>query len=315
MKIGEFAMPWETHGEITRPPKGYVRWYEWAYRPEGFKQVGCIYTAQGFEFDYVGVIVGDDIKYDKSANKLAGNLAATEDPTLRRSAENFELHVKNIYRTLLTRGMRGCYVYFCNKDTENFFRSRMASQAAAPDLEPTPLLPPIPKGEEEQIFYPFVPQIIPDPGREKFVSLVPLYSLEAAAGSFGVPDAADCLGWVKVPSGVKINQRHFVAKVVGKSMEPKIKDGSYCLFTFGVIGSRVGRIVLAQHSSITDTETGGSYTIKKYQSKKVVGKDGEWKHTAIQLLPINRDFKPIEISAEISDEIKIIAEFVEVLES
>lgn len=51
VRIGEFAMPWETHGEITRPPTGYVKWFEWAYRPEGIKQVGCIYTAQGFEFD------------------------------------------------------------------------------------------------------------------------------------------------------------------------------------------------------------------------------------------------------------------------
>ncbi|PIZ54822.1 ATP/GTP-binding protein, partial [Candidatus Woesearchaeota archaeon CG_4_10_14_0_2_um_filter_57_5] len=57
VSIGDFAMPWETHSKVT-PPKGYVRWYEWAYKPEGIKQVGCIYTAQGFEFDYVGVIVG-----------------------------------------------------------------------------------------------------------------------------------------------------------------------------------------------------------------------------------------------------------------
>ena len=61
VRIGEFAMPWETHDKITSIPKGYVRWYEWAYRPEGIKQVGCIYTAQGFEFDYVGVIIGNDL--------------------------------------------------------------------------------------------------------------------------------------------------------------------------------------------------------------------------------------------------------------
>ena len=63
--IGNFAMPWETHGDITRVPEGYVKWYEWAYKTEGIKQVGCIYTAQGFEFDYIGVIIADDLKYDK----------------------------------------------------------------------------------------------------------------------------------------------------------------------------------------------------------------------------------------------------------
>ena len=93
-------MPWETHGDITKTPKGYVKWYEWAYRPEGFKQVGCIYTAQGFEFDYVGVIIGNDLTYDAKTNSLKADITATEDPTLRRSRDNFESHVKNIYRTL-----------------------------------------------------------------------------------------------------------------------------------------------------------------------------------------------------------------------
>lgn len=123
--IGDFAMPWETHGDITRPPKGYVRWYEWAYKTEGVKQVGCIYTAQGFEYDYIGVIVGKDLIYDPIDDKLVTDISATADPTLRRNKDNFETYVKNIYRTLLSRGMKGCYVYFCDKETENFFRSRM----------------------------------------------------------------------------------------------------------------------------------------------------------------------------------------------
>jgi DUF2075 family protein len=123
VRIGDFEMPWETHGDISKPPKGYVKWYEWAYRQEGFKQVGCIYTAQGFEFDYVGVIIGDDLSYDPEKKRLVGNINATKDPTLRKSKENFELHMKNIYRTLLTRGMKGCYVYFTNKQTEQFFRN------------------------------------------------------------------------------------------------------------------------------------------------------------------------------------------------
>jgi len=125
VKIGDFEMPWETHGDISRPPTGYVKWYEWAFRPEGFKQVGCIYTAQGFEFDYIGVIIGNDLIYDPFSDRLRGNIEATQDPTLRRRRDNFETHVKNIYRTLLTRGMKGCFVYFVNKDTERFFRNRI----------------------------------------------------------------------------------------------------------------------------------------------------------------------------------------------
>ncbi len=128
VRIGDFAMPWETHDKITSIPKGYVRWYEWAYRTEGIKQVGCIYTAQGFEFDYVGVIIGDDLYVDISTGKLSANITATKDPMLKRNIENFEKHVKNIYRTLLTRGMKGCYVYFTDKKTQEFFRKRMEVQ-------------------------------------------------------------------------------------------------------------------------------------------------------------------------------------------
>ena len=124
VQIGDFALPWETHGDI-KPPQGYVKWYEWAYKPEGIKQVGCIYTAQGFEFDYIGVIIGDDLVYNQEQDKLVGNINATCDPTLRRSKENFEKHVKNIYRVLLSRGMKGCYVYFTNKETERYFKDRM----------------------------------------------------------------------------------------------------------------------------------------------------------------------------------------------
>lgn len=123
--IDDFAMPWETHDKISRPPKGYVKWYEWAYKTEGVKQIGCIYTAQGFEFDYIGVIIGDDLIYDPEEDKLIGNIAAIADPTLRRSKYDFDKHVKNIYRVLLTRGMKGCYVYFTNKETERYFRGRM----------------------------------------------------------------------------------------------------------------------------------------------------------------------------------------------
>jgi uncharacterized protein len=125
VRIGDFAMPWETHDKITSIPKGFVRWYEWAYRTEGIKQVGCIYTAQGFEFDYIGVIIGNDLCVNKNTGKIGADISATKDPMLRRSAENFEKHVKNIYRTLLTRGMKGCYVYFTDKVTEYYFRNRM----------------------------------------------------------------------------------------------------------------------------------------------------------------------------------------------
>ncbi len=128
VKIGTFEMPWETHININ-PPEGYVKWYEWAYKPEGIKQVGCIYTAQGFEFDYIGVIIGPDLKYDRQKDCLITNREGNKDPYLRRknSKEKFDEYIRNIYRVLMSRGMKGCYVYFVDKNTESFFRSRIKS--------------------------------------------------------------------------------------------------------------------------------------------------------------------------------------------
>lgn len=123
VKIGEFEMPWETKGDHA--VKDYPVWFQWAYKPNGFKQVGCIYTAQGFEFDYAGVIIGPDLKYNKTTDSLYGDMSETKDPTLRRDPQNFETYMKNIYRVLLSRGMKGCYVYFVNKETERYFRARM----------------------------------------------------------------------------------------------------------------------------------------------------------------------------------------------
>jgi uncharacterized protein len=127
VKIGDFAMPWETHGDMNKPPEGFVKWYEWAYKPEGIKQVGCIYTAQGFEFDYIGVIVGNDVKYDEANDCLIGDITGTKDPTLKKGKENFDEYVKNIYRVLMTRGMKGCYVYFVDDNVRKYFESRIKS--------------------------------------------------------------------------------------------------------------------------------------------------------------------------------------------
>ena len=96
-------------------------------------------------------------------------------------------------------------------------------------------------------------------------------------------------------------------------MEPLIPDGSYCVFSKYTGGSRQGKIVLVQHRSIADMETGGSYTVKKYSSEKQFEKDGTWQHEKILLEPLNREFNPITIAASEADDFQVIAEFVSVL--
>lgn len=127
VQIGDFSIPWETHRNFSprQIPKGYCQWFQWAFRPEGVKQCGCIYTAQGFEFDYVGVIVGPDLKMGEYG-KLETDRSATKDPTLNRG--DADAYIRNIYRVLMSRGMKGCYVYFCDKEVEAHFRNKLVQE-------------------------------------------------------------------------------------------------------------------------------------------------------------------------------------------
>ncbi|MHA1874294.1 MAG: DNA/RNA helicase domain-containing protein [Candidatus Heimdallarchaeaceae archaeon] len=121
--IGNFKMPWE--GKPGKKlAKGIPPASLWAYDPNGVNQIGCIYTIQGFEFDYVGVIFGKDLMYDWNKKEWVGHRENSADPAVKR-AKNFTQLIKNTYRVLLTRGMKGCYVYFLDKNTERFFRSRI----------------------------------------------------------------------------------------------------------------------------------------------------------------------------------------------
>ena len=101
----------------------------WAYDPNGINQVGCIYTAQGFEFDFVGVIFGTDLVYRRDQGWM-GQKDKSHDRAVRGSGERFLDLLKNTYRVLMTRGILGCYMCFQDKETENFLRSRLETVKA-----------------------------------------------------------------------------------------------------------------------------------------------------------------------------------------
>jgi phage repressor protein C with HTH and peptisase S24 domain len=105
----------------------------------------------------------------------------------------------------------------------------------------------------------------------------------------------------------------FVAQVTGRSMEPMIPDGSYCLFASPVEGSRQGRIVLVQLRDSVDPETGERFTVKRYESEKAAN-DDSWRHARIILKPLNPEFEAIELVDMSEDQVSVIAEWVEVLE-
>jgi DUF2075 family protein/molybdopterin biosynthesis enzyme MoaB len=108
----------------------------WIVSPESVNEIGCIHTCQGLELDYIGVIIGDDLvirdgklitnpkKRAKTDTSLKGykKLLKTDPASATKKAD---LIIKNTYRTLMTRGMKGCYVYFTDKETEEYFKQML----------------------------------------------------------------------------------------------------------------------------------------------------------------------------------------------
>jgi hypothetical protein len=125
VRVGHYSRPWNARPDASRLAPGIPKAPLWAYDPGGREQVGCIYTAQGFEFDYVGVIVGLDLRYNLDKGTWEAFRENSFDKPVKRSKDKFPELVKNTYRVLMSRGMKGCYVYFMDRDTERFFRSRM----------------------------------------------------------------------------------------------------------------------------------------------------------------------------------------------
>jgi type I restriction enzyme R subunit len=150
---------------------------------------------------------------------------------------------------------------------------------------------------------------------DRYVTCVPLVPLKAAAGSFSDPQAVeeDEVDWVAVSVKRPLSRGMFVAQVTGHSMEPLIPDGSYCLFRAPVTGTREGKVVLVGSRGIADPETGGKFTVKQYSSEKTQDGEGGWRHTKVVLSPSNPAYQPIVILGPDVEEVRVIAELVEVL--
>src|SRR4051794_26961713 len=127
VRVGDWSMPWNARAEAGRLAPGIPKSDFWASDPRGIEQVGCVYTAQGFEFDYVGVIFGPDLVYRTLDGGWVGQRDQSRDRFVKaaKSDDEFVSYLKSVYRVLLTRGLRGCYIYFMDAPTRDFVLSRI----------------------------------------------------------------------------------------------------------------------------------------------------------------------------------------------
>lgn len=308
--------------DIEMPAFGYRRRWNldkdgslWIVTPGSVEQVGCIHTCQGLELDYVGVIIGADLAFrdgrvvadarqrarsDQSVKGL-GTLLRENPAEARARAERI---VKNTYRTLMSRGMKGCYVYCVDQALAEHLRSRLAAPVAGEVVSP-PL---------EAVPEPWPLRRVSDAERAAGMACAPLVSLRFAAGAFGEGQSLEegAESWVALPDWVAPAPGLFVAQVVGESMNRRIPNGSWNLFRAAPAGTREGKVVVVQHRDIADPDTGGRYTLKRYRSEKVAADDGSWRHRRIVLQPESDrpGYDPIVLELdEAQDEVQVVAEW------
>jgi SOS-response transcriptional repressor LexA len=115
--------------------------------------------------------------------------------------------------------------------------------------------------------------------------------------------------WVRAPEGMRLDRNLIVVHVTGRSMEPRIPDGSLNVFRLNPVGSRLGKILLVQCRGAFD-ETAGC-TVKRYTSTKVWTGEDEWEHGLIRLEPLNPEFHAWDVAP---DGFTVIAEWLRVIE-
>lgn len=152
---------------------------------------------------------------------------------------------------------------------------------------------------------------------ERYKGCLPVLNLKAAAGGFSEQQLVEFDEWVEVPVDFSLRNGMFVAQVIGRSMNPTIPDGAWCIFD-SLRGARPrnGDVILVELHDVTDPEHGGRYTVKRFRHKTSIRPDGEWVST-VRLDPDNAEFQPIEVVHSDGDgpPMRVVGRLVHILET
>jgi DUF2075 family protein/predicted GIY-YIG superfamily endonuclease/SOS-response transcriptional repressor LexA len=302
--IAGYSWKWVSNKDATlydiKIDGAQLRWNstatDWINSNNADKEVGCIHTTQGYDLNYAGVIFGEEIDYDPKTNQLIIINEKYFDQNGKQSIKDpdeLKRYILNIYKTIMLRGIRGTFLYACNKNLRDYLAKHV------------PFTPRVkfPVAEQQEI--------IP------FENAVPLFDLQAAAGNFSElqkTQGTSDLKWIAVPESTHITEQHFACRVVGESMNKIIPNDSICLFRNPSGGSRNGKIVLVERSKPFDEDIGSCFTVKEYESFKYEDENG-WSHQKILLKPRSLDpsYEILELTEEKFFDYKVVGEFVAVL--
>ena len=298
--VAGYSWPWMTNKKDAKQDYDIeientrLKWnstnIDWVNSEQSREEVGCIHTTQGYDLNYTGIIFGNEITYDKDTNEIKILKENYYDVNGKQSIvdpEELKDFILNIYKTILLRGIKGTYVYACEKNLRDYLSKFI------PNF----------KSEQKSI-------ILQENEIQPYVNSIPLYDLKVAAGDFSeLQTVSDC-DWVALPHNYKPSKDLFACKVVGESMNKIIPNGSICMFKKYTGGSRDGLIVLVEHTNIQDPDFGSGYTVKEYRSKKTIEQD-TWNHESIILKPrsSNPEYKDIILGEDELSNLKVIGVF------
>lgn len=276
---------------------------DWINNPKDkenpLKEIGCIHTVQGYDLNYTGVIFGKEINYNPTKNKIEIDSTNYFDKYGRIGTNDEELksYIINIYKTIMYRGIKGTYIYACNKELREYLKNHIETFK-----KETPLKKEIPF------------RILPFKEVKPYVNSIPLIDITAAAGSFSEIQAHSELTWIEPPFNITARKDYFVCKVIGESMNKRIPNESYCLFRKDDGGSRNGKIVLIESTIIQDSDFGSGYTVKEYHSSKKQS-ENSWEHETIILKPLStiENYSEIVLNSDELTDFRVVGIFEKVL--
>ena len=206
----------------------------WAIAKDSVEQIGCIHTCQGLEFDYVGVIIGPDLIVRDGKVVTNGFMRSNNDQSIKGfksqhkadpigAESRVDAIIKNTYRTLMTRGQKGCFIYCTDAETNAYFKARIGL-VTLPEIEK---------------YAGFRYQVSKADKVKPFANSVPIYDyLENPENGYGQESSTD---WAVLPEHL-VHTDNFVARFKGKSSYQKVQSGDWCLYrkqTNSGVGSRM----------------------------------------------------------------------------